>query len=66
VPGVVRPHRRRAHLARRERRYWFGAWGRNPENKAVRAAAATANDPGPGNTFLDPPRTYGVTLALSF
>ncbi len=46
-------------------RYSFGAWGRNLENKAVQAAAATANDPGPGNTFLDPPRTFGVTLTLS-
>jgi hypothetical protein len=31
----------------------------------VQAAAATANDPGPGNTFLEAPRTFGLTLTLS-
>jgi iron complex outermembrane recepter protein len=46
-------------------RYSLGLWGRNLENKAVQAAAATANDPGPGNTFLEAPRTFGLTLTLS-
>jgi iron complex outermembrane recepter protein len=46
-------------------RYSLGLWGRNLENRAVQAAAATANDPGPGNTFLEAPRTFGLTLTLS-
>lgn len=46
-------------------RYSLGLWCRNLENKAVQAAAATANDPGPGNTFLEPPRTFGVTLTVT-
>jgi iron complex outermembrane receptor protein len=46
-------------------RYSLGLWARNLENKAVQAAAATANDPGPGSTFLEPPRTFGVTLTLT-
>jgi iron complex outermembrane receptor protein len=46
-------------------RYSLGLWGRNLENKAVQAAAATANDPGPGSTFLEAPRTFGVTLTLT-
>jgi iron complex outermembrane receptor protein len=45
-------------------RYSLALWGRNLENKAVQAAAATANDPGPGNTFLEAPRTFGLTLTL--
>ena len=39
-------------------------WGHNLENRDVQAAAATANDPGPGNTFLEAPRTYGLTLTV--
>ncbi|MBS0394871.1 MAG: TonB-dependent receptor [Proteobacteria bacterium] len=39
-------------------------WCRNLENRAVQAAAATANDPGPGSTFLEAPRTFGATLTL--
>jgi iron complex outermembrane receptor protein len=46
-------------------RYSVGLWCRNLENRAVQAAAATANDPGPGSTFLEAPRTFGVTLSLS-
>ena len=46
-------------------RYSVGLWARNLENQAVQAAAATANDPGPGNTFLEAPRTFGLTLTLS-
>ncbi|HUO94700.1 MAG TPA: TonB-dependent receptor [Steroidobacteraceae bacterium] len=45
--------------------YSLALWCRNLENKAVQAAAATANDPGPGNTFLEAPRTFGLTLTLS-
>jgi len=46
-------------------RYSLGLWCRNLENKAVQAAAATANDPGPGSTFLEAPRTFGLTLTLT-
>jgi len=46
-------------------RYSVGVWARNLENRAVQAAAATANDPGPGNTFLEAPRTFGLTLQLT-
>ena len=45
-------------------RYSLGLWCRNVENKAVQAAAATANDPGPGSTFLEAPRTFGATLTV--
>ena len=46
-------------------RYTVGIWCRNLENRPVQAAAATANDPGPGSTFLEAPRTFGATLTLS-
>lgn len=46
-------------------RYSVGVWCRNLENKVVQAAAATANDPGPGSTFLEAPRTFGLTFGLS-
>ena len=45
--------------------YSLGLWCRNLENRAVQAAAATANDPGPGSTFLEAPRTFGVTVTLT-
>jgi hypothetical protein len=37
-------------------RYVLAARGRNLESKAVQAAAATASDPGRGNSCLSPPR----------
>ena len=46
-------------------RYSLAVWCRNLSNMAVQAAAATANDPGPGNTFLEAPRTVGLTLTLT-
>jgi iron complex outermembrane recepter protein len=46
-------------------RYSLALWGRNLENKAVQAAAATTTDPGPGCTFLEAPRTFGLTLTLA-
>jgi iron complex outermembrane recepter protein len=47
------------------RRYSAVVWAKNLENRAVQAAAATANDPGPGSTFLEAPRTYGVGVTIA-
>lgn len=46
-----------------------GLWARNLENQDVQAAAATGNpftDPGPGAPFLEPPRTWGVRIAINY
>jgi iron complex outermembrane recepter protein len=47
------------------RRYSAVLWAKNLENRAVQAAAATANDPGPGSTFLEAPRTYGLGVTIA-
>lgn len=43
-----------------------GAWIKNIQNRAVIAATAAAGIPGPGTSYLDEPRTYGVRFSVSY
>jgi len=43
-----------------------GAWVKNIQNKPVIAAIAAAGIPGPGTTYLDPPRTYGLRFNINY
>lgn len=47
--------------------YSFGAWIKNVENTAVNTALSTSGYAAPYSaaTFLEPPRTYGVTLSFT-
>ncbi|MCC7411085.1 MAG: TonB-dependent receptor [Gammaproteobacteria bacterium] len=47
----------------------FGLWARNLEDTDVQSAAAPGSpffDPAPGALFLEPPRTFGVRLAIRY
>jgi iron complex outermembrane recepter protein len=43
-----------------------GAYIKNIQNRPVIAAIAAAGIPGPGTTYLDPPRTYGVRFTVNY
>jgi iron complex outermembrane recepter protein len=43
-----------------------GAWIKNIQNRAVIAATAAAGVPGPGTSYLDEPRTYGLRFTVSY
>ncbi|MCJ2187613.1 TonB-dependent receptor [Novosphingobium beihaiensis] len=47
-----------------DRRFDVSVWGRNLENEATHAAAGETGRPYPnaGAVYVEPPRTYGVTL----
>ncbi len=42
------------------------AWVRNLTDEAVLAATAAAGIPGPATAYLEPPRSYGLRLAVDF
>jgi iron complex outermembrane receptor protein len=47
----------------------LGLWVKNLEDTDVQSAAApgsTVFDPGPGATFLEPPRTYGIRFTMRY
>jgi iron complex outermembrane receptor protein len=43
-----------------------GLWIKNIQNKAVIAATAAAGVPGPGTSYLDEPRTFGVRFSVNY
>jgi iron complex outermembrane receptor protein len=43
-----------------------GVWIKNIQNKAVIAATAAAGIPGPGTSYLDEPRTFGVRFSVNY
>jgi iron complex outermembrane receptor protein len=43
-----------------------GLWIKNIQNKAVIAATAAAGIVGPGTSYLDEPRTFGVRFTVSY
>jgi iron complex outermembrane receptor protein len=47
-------------------RWTVGAWIKNIQNRAVIAATAAAGVPGPGTSYLDDPRTYGLRFTVSY
>ena len=47
-------------------KWTVGAWIKNIQNRAVIAATAAAGIPGPGTSYLDEPRTYGLRFTLSY
>jgi len=44
----------------------LGAYIKNIRNRAVIAATAAAGLPGPGTSYLDEPRTYGLRFTKDF
>ena len=72
-PGIYQASYTKTNLVlsyhSRDDRWSVGAWVNNLEDQDVQAAAATGNpitDPGPGAPFLEPPRTYGLRLAINW
>jgi iron complex outermembrane receptor protein len=49
-----------------DERWSAGLWIRNLENEAVQAATTTGQFGPYGNTFLEPPRTYGARVTFAF
>jgi iron complex outermembrane receptor protein len=44
----------------------IGAWCKNVSNKAVIGPTAAAGIPGPATSYLEPPRTFGARVTVSF
>jgi iron complex outermembrane recepter protein len=68
VPGThqVANNKGDANLTYDAGNWSVGAWIKNIQNKPVIAAIAAAGIPGPGTTYLDPPRTYGLRFNINY
>ena len=68
VPGThqVASNKGDANLTYDAGNWSVGAWIKNIQNKPVIAAIAAAGIPGPGTTYLDPPRTYGLRFNINY
>ena len=68
VPGTeqVKSNKGDASLTYDATKWSVGAWIKNIQNRAVIAAIAAAGVPGPGTTYLEPPRTFGLRFTVSY
>jgi iron complex outermembrane recepter protein len=68
IPGTkqVPSNKGDAYLTYDADKWTVGAWIKNIQNRPVIAAIAAAGVPGPGTTYLDPPRTYGLRFTINY
>jgi iron complex outermembrane receptor protein len=68
VPGTeqVKSDKGDVYLTYDATKWSVGAWVKNIQNRPVIAAIAAAGVPGPGTSYLDPPRTYGLRFTINY
>jgi iron complex outermembrane receptor protein len=68
VPGTeqVKSDKGDVYLTYDATTWSVGAWVKNVQNRPVIAAIAAAGVPGPGTSYLDPPRTYGLRFTINY
>jgi iron complex outermembrane recepter protein len=68
VPGTeqVKSNKGDASLTYDATKWSVGAWIKNIQNRAVIGAIAAAGVPGPGTTYLEPPRTFGLRFSVNY
>jgi iron complex outermembrane receptor protein len=68
VPGTeqVKSNKGDASLTYDATKWSVGAWIKNIQNRAVIGAIAAAGVPGPGTTYLEPPRTFGLRFSINY